>query len=82
MRVAVLTLPHRAHLSAAVLSNPVSMCSSGAMRGGGNVEVGDVCRQLQVIDGQKPLGILVGENVGLYGDAECYLPYVPLPCWL
>ena len=33
MAVAVLTLPRRAQLSAAVLSTPVEMCSSGAMRG-------------------------------------------------
>ena len=34
MAVAVLTLPHRAQLSAAVLLTPVAMCYSGAMRGG------------------------------------------------
>ena len=33
MAVAVLTLPRRDQLSAAVLSTPVEMCSSGAMRG-------------------------------------------------
>ena len=33
MVVAVLMLPHRAHLSAAVFSTPVAMCSRGAMRG-------------------------------------------------
>ena len=33
MAVAVLTLPQRAQLSAAVLSTPVEMFSSGAMRG-------------------------------------------------
>ena len=33
MAVAVLMLPHRAHISAAVLSTHVAMCSSGAMRG-------------------------------------------------
>ena len=33
MEVAVLTLPRRDQLSAAVLSNPVVMCSSGFMRG-------------------------------------------------
>ena len=38
---------------------------------GKNVEVVDVCYQLPVIDGQKPLGVLVGEDVGLYGGAEC-----------
>ena len=38
---------------------------------GEKVEVGDVRRQIQVIDGQKPLGILIGENVGSYGGAEC-----------
>ena len=32
MAAAVLTLPYRAQLSAAVLLNPVAMCSSGAMR--------------------------------------------------
>ena len=31
--VAVLTLPRRAQISAVVLSTPVAMCSSGAMRG-------------------------------------------------
>ena len=35
-----------------------------------NVEVGDVCRQLQVVDGQKPFRILIGENFGSYGGAE------------
>ena len=35
------------------------------------VEVGDVRHQLQVIDGQKPVGILIGENVDLHGSAEC-----------
>ena len=34
MAVALLTLPCRAQLSVAALSTPVSMCSSGAMRGG------------------------------------------------
>ena len=38
---------------------------------GEKVEVGDVCRQLQVIDGQKPLAILSGDNVDSYGGAEC-----------
>ena len=38
---------------------------------GEKVEVGDVNRQFQVIDGQKPLGIIIGENVGSYGSAEC-----------
>ena len=33
MAVAMLTLPRRAQLSAAVMSTPVEMCSSGAMRG-------------------------------------------------
>ena len=33
MAVAVMTLPRRAQLSAAVLSTPVEMFSSGAMRG-------------------------------------------------
>ena len=33
MAVAVLKLPRLAQLSAAVLSNPVTMCSSGNMRG-------------------------------------------------
>ena len=33
MAVAVLTLPRRAQISAAVLSTLVDMCSSGAMRG-------------------------------------------------
>ena len=33
MAVAVLTLPWRAQLYATVLSTPVEMCSSGAMRG-------------------------------------------------
>ena len=33
MAVAVLTLPRRAQLSAAVLSTLVEMCPSGAMRG-------------------------------------------------
>ena len=33
MAVAVLTLPRRAQLSVAVLSTPVEMCSSDAMRG-------------------------------------------------
>ena len=33
MAVVVLTLPHWAKISAAVLSTPVAMCSSGAMRG-------------------------------------------------
>ena len=33
MAVAVLTLPRRAQLYAAVLSTPVEMCSSGTMRG-------------------------------------------------
>ena len=32
MAVAVLTLPRQAQISAAVLSTPVAMCSSGAMR--------------------------------------------------
>ena len=61
MAVAVLTLPHQYQLSAEVLSNPIAMC----------VEVGDVCRQLQVIDGQKPLRVLVGEDVSSFGGAEC-----------
>ena len=46
---------------------------------GEEVEVGDVRRQLHIIDGQKPLGIFISENVGLYGGDECYPPYVPLP---
>ena len=46
---------------------------------GKNVVVGNVRHHLQVIDGQKPLGILSGENVDSYGGAECYPPYVPLP---
>ena len=33
MAVAVLTLPQRAQISAAVLSTNVAMCSSGSMRG-------------------------------------------------
>ena len=33
MAVAVLTLPNRSQLSAAVLSTPVSICPSGAMCG-------------------------------------------------
>ena len=33
--------------------------------------MGDVYRQLQVVDGLKPLGIIIGENFGLYGGAEC-----------
>ena len=33
MAVAVLMLPHRAHISVEVLSTHVVMCSSGAMRG-------------------------------------------------
>ena len=33
MAVAVLTLPRRVQVYAAVLSTPVEMCSSGAMRG-------------------------------------------------
>ena len=37
---------------------------------GKKVEVGDVRRQFQVIDGQKLLGILLRKNIGLYGGAE------------
>ena len=79
MVVAVATLPRWAQLSAAVLSTPVAMCSSGAMHGVEKLDVGDVCHQLQVIDGQKTLGILIGENVGSNGSDECLTPYVPLP---
>ena len=32
MEAEVLTLPHRAQLSAAVLSNPAAICSRGAIR--------------------------------------------------
>ena len=46
---------------------------------GKNVEVGDVCCKIQVIDGQKLLVILVGKDVGFYDGAEYYPPYVPLP---
>ena len=38
---------------------------------GQNVEVGNVRHQLQVVDGKKPLGILIGENVDSYGGAKC-----------
>ena len=38
---------------------------------GEKVEVGDVRRQLQFIDGKKPLWILIGENVRSYVGAEC-----------
>ena len=38
---------------------------------GQKVEVGDVRLQIQVIDGLNPLGILTGDNVGVYGGAEC-----------
>ena len=38
---------------------------------GKKVEVSDVCRQIQVVDGLKPLGVLIGENFGFYGSAEC-----------
>ena len=69
--VVVLILPRLDHFSAAVLSTPVEMCSRGAMRGGGGVEVGDVCRQLQVVDRQKSLGVIICENVGTYGGAKC-----------
>ena len=79
MAVAVLKLPHWSQLSVAVLLTPVSMCSSGAIRGAKNVVVGNVRHHIQVIGGQKPLGILSGENVDSYGGAECYPPYVPLP---
>ena len=48
---------------------------------GKNVEVGDVCCQLQVIDGQKYFGVLVGEDVLSYGSSECYSPYVTLSGW-
>ena len=36
---------------------------------GEKVGVGSVRHQLQIIDGKKTLGILIGENVGLYGGA-------------
>ena len=36
---------------------------------GEKVEVGNVCRQLQVVDGVKPLGILIDKNVGSYGGS-------------
>ena len=42
------------------------------------MEVGDVYHQLYIIDGKKPLGVLVGEDAGSYGGAECQPPYVPL----
>ena len=38
---------------------------------GKNVEAGNVCCQLQDIYGQKPFGVLVGEDVDSYGGAEC-----------
>ena len=38
---------------------------------GKNAEVGDVCCQLQVINGQRSFWVLVGEDVGSYGSAEC-----------
>ena len=66
MVVAVLALPHRSQLFMAVLSTPVSMCYILSIRGG-KVDVGDVRLQIQVIDGLKPLVILTGNNVGMYG---------------
>ena len=38
---------------------------------GKNVELGNVCCHIQVIDGQKPLGIIVSEDVGSYGGDKC-----------
>ena len=44
---------------------------------GKEMEVGDVFRQLQVIDSQKALGIIICENIGSYGRAKCYPPHMP-----
>ena len=38
---------------------------------GKNAEVGNVRHQLQVIDGQRSFWVIVGEDVGSYGGAEC-----------
>ena len=38
---------------------------------GEQVQVGYVCCQLEVIDGEESVGILIRDNVGLYGSAKC-----------
>ena len=71
MVVAVLTLPHQAQLSAAVLLTPVAMCSSGAMRAVKMWRWAMYAANSRLLMVKNPLGILVGEDVGSYGGAEC-----------
>ena len=48
---------------------------------GKQVQVGDVRCQLEVVDGEESVGILIRENVGSYGGAKCYSPYMPISVW-
>ena len=71
MAVAVLTLPRRAQLSAAVLSYPVEMCSSGAMRGANRCRWEMYATSSRSLMVRNPAGGIISENVGTYGCAKC-----------
>ena len=56
MEVAVLTLTRRAQIYAAVLSTPVEMCSSGAMRGANRCRWEMHAASLRSLMVRNPLG--------------------------
>ena len=58
MEVAVLTLPWRAQLYAAVLSTPVDMCLSGAMRGANRCKWVMYAASLMSFMVRNPVGFL------------------------
>ena len=41
------------------------------MRGGEQVQVGDIRCKFEVVDGEEPGGIRIRENLGTYGGAKC-----------
>ena len=58
MVVAVLTLPLRAQLSATVLSTPVEMCLSGAMRGASRCRWAMYAASSRLLMVRNPVGFL------------------------
>ena len=56
MAVAVLTLPRQAQISTAVLSTPVEMCLSGAMRGANRFRWAMYAARSRLLMVRNPLG--------------------------
>ena len=71
MAVSLLTVKCWSQISTAVLSTPISMCYSGAMRGEKILRWAMYAASSRSLMVKNPWGFSIGENVGLYGGAEC-----------